>query len=206
MPRWIPEQKWLDVDAFIIGGGDSLRGFDFNLLKKEMTIGCNAAFLLGEDICKLCLIGDIKCFNKFNGKLSKYKGIVFTNAPQLLHSKILWLWTMGREGKGLHKHALGWNNCTGFSALNLALILGANPVYLLGFDMKLSKDGKANWHNEGDKPNSEVYTKFLANEKRVAVDLKNNFSTQQVINITDDSALTVFPKIGVKEFWEGRRL
>ena len=53
MPIWIPQEKWKDEDVFIIGGGDSLRTFNFDVLKDELTIGCNTAFSLGSDICKI---------------------------------------------------------------------------------------------------------------------------------------------------------
>ena len=36
--------SWLDQRCFIVGGGESLRGFDFNTLKNEHTIGINKAF------------------------------------------------------------------------------------------------------------------------------------------------------------------
>ncbi len=210
MPRWKPEQKWLNADAYIIGGGDSLRNFNFDLLKDKLTIGCNAAFLKGHEVCKITLMGDIDCFNHFKDKLEKYQsqgGIVFTHIEQLQRSKLPWLWIMSREFYGLHKTVLGWNDNTGFSAINLALILGAKNIYLLGFDMKFGNTGNANWHEEykyKSKVKSDVFDKFLRHEKRIAADLKNKFAGQNVFNVTDDSNLNIFPKIGTKEFWKGK--
>ena len=62
MPLWKPEKVWDDLDAFIIGGGHSLKSFNWDLLKSEMTIGCNMAYSLGQEICKIFIFGDNKWF------------------------------------------------------------------------------------------------------------------------------------------------
>lgn len=206
MPRWIPEEIWKNQDVFIIGGGHSLEHFDWKLLENENTIGCNDAFKHGKEICKVCIFGDIKWFASFERDLSRYKGTVFTNCLQLQKTKLPWLWTMPRKGSGLYEDALGWNGNTGAEAINLALLLGAKRVYLLGFDMHLSKDGKSNWHhNRLNKPDKDVYTKFLKGFKKLVIDLGKKFPGVQIINVTDDSDLNLFSKIGVDEFWKERK-
>lgn len=209
MPPWTPEEKWKDEDVFIIGGGDSLRSFDWNLLKDEMTIGCNSAFLHGSEICKICLFGDAEWFSIYKHDLERYEGIVFTNSPQLFKTRISWVWTMQREQGGLFYKSLGWNGTTGntgASAVNLALILGAKRVFLLGFDMQLSSEGKPNWHDRLiKKPKAAIYPKFVRQFLLVKKDLKNKFPGREIINITDDSNLNLFSKIGVQEFWKERK-
>jgi len=205
MPKWIPEPKWIGQDVYIIGGGTSLKGFDWNLLKGKRTIGCNAAFILGADICNICIFGDTKFFNKYSRDLESFKGIVATNDPHLQKNDLPWLWTMPRSSVGLHVNSLGWNYNTGASAINLALILGAKRIYLLGFDMKLSKDKKMNWHKKGcDKPDENICHRMNENFYHVFKDWKKKFDDREIINVTDDSALKVFPKVGVKEFWQER--
>jgi len=209
MPPWKPESKWKGQDVFVIGGGDSLRNFDWTFFKNELTIGCNTAFRLGKDVCKICFFGDAKWFKKFKRDLNQYEvtgGVIFTSAPQLYKTRLSWLWTMGREARGLHTDALGWNDNTGASAVNLALILGAKTVYLLGFDMKLSKEGKSNWHDHLiAKPSESVYPKFVTGFQFVKKDLPKVFPGRQIINITDDSCLDCFPKISVKDFFAKRK-
>lgn len=205
MPRWTPERVWDNQDVFIIGGGRSLKGFDWNLLKGENTIGCNDAFKHGNEICKICVFGDSKWFKSSEQELARYKGTVFTNSLQLQRTRLSWLWTMPREFFGLHEDALGWNNNTGALAINLAVLLGAKRIFLLGFDMHLSRDGRPNWHDSRlEKPNASIYSKFLEGFKKLAADLKKKFPNVEVVNITDKSSLNSFPKIGVKEFWKGR--
>lgn len=203
MPKWIPKKVWEGQEVFVVGGAESLKKFNWDLLKPLRTIGCNDAYLHGTDIC---IFGDKRWFDLHQKRLAEYNGIVFTNCPQVQKSKIPWLWCIGREMKGLHNGALGWNGNTGASAINLALILGAAKIYLLGFDMKLSVNGESNWHkNNLNKPNAGVYSGFLKKFKCVAENLRKKYSEVQVINVTDDSDLNEFPKIGVEEFWGKRR-
>ena len=206
MPRWIPEKIWDRQDVFIIGGGNSLERFDWSLLKDESTIGCKDSFMHGHRICKICIFGDVKWFESFKQKLLHYKGTVFTNSLQLQKTRLSWLWTIPRKFLGLHKDALGWNTNTGAVAINLALLLGAKRIFLLGFDMHLSKDGRSNWHrNKLNKPDKTIYTKFLKGFVRLVADLKEKFPNVEIVNVTDDSALNLFPKIGIDKFWKGRK-
>ncbi len=71
MPLWKPVKWWDGEDAFIIGGGGSLKSFDWNLLKLENTIGCNNAFQHGVDICKICVFGDVNWFKSFEQELHR---------------------------------------------------------------------------------------------------------------------------------------
>ena len=210
MPRWTPKAEWKGQDVFIIGGGDSLRDFDWLLLHRELTIGCNNAYTHGSRVCKICLFGDNKWFEdpkyKHKEKLAQFKGVVFTCSPHLLHSKIPWLWTVPREKQGLRTNALGWNGNTGASAVNLALILGAKRVFLLGFDMQLSDGGKPNWHDDLiDKTNPDAYRRFLKHFRKVAADLPVRFPGRKIININANSALDLFPKLNPDSFWVERR-
>ncbi len=206
MPVWTPEKVWSGRDVFIIGGGTSLKHFDWNLLIKECTIGCNDAFKHGVDICKICYGGDTKWFNFFEEELSKYQGTVFTDTPSLYKTRLKWLWVLQRETTGFSEKALGWFSSTGSGAVSLAILLGAKRIFLLGFDMHLSKEGLANWHsNMIDIPDKDIFKKFLKGFKRLKIDLIKKHPEVEIINITDDSDLNEFPKIGVKEFWEGRK-
>jgi len=213
---WKPELIWQGKEAFIIGGGPSLREFDWDLLREENTIGCNNAFRLGPEICKVCVFVDYKFL--FNGpkprdgtyeQLAKYAesgGLVVTNNNQLIGRKELWLKMMKRQTRGLHLDALGFNSSAGATAVNLALLFGAVQIYLLGFDMHLDSKGKPNWHDHQiDKPNNEVYSRMLLAFGYVARDLKTKFPNVSVINVTDDSALTSFPKVKTKDFWDERK-
>ena len=206
MPRWTPHPVWEGEDVFIIGGGSSLRNFDWSLLKTELTIGCNDAYRLGADICTVCLFGDIKWYREHHDQLSVWEGTAFSCVPHLLDKSPNWLWTLCRRKSGLHTDAVGWNDNTGASAINLALLMGAYRVFLLGFDMKEGPADDPNWHDERvEKHIKGLYaSKFLKHFPRIKADLHSKFPGREIHNINDDSALQEFPIIGVDEFWSQR--
>ena len=214
MPEWKPGPFWEGQEVFIIGGGTSLRNFDWSLLLNERTIGCNQAFRLGEAVCDICVFCDRKFIFEekdkprkgFYDELAKFRNPVVTNDNQLRFRPEPWLKWMLRRPKGLHHDALGFNANTGATAINLALILGAKTVYLLGFDMFLDEKGNPNWHdNLIDNPCSEVYERFLASFGHVSRELPVKFPGRQIFNVTKKSNLNIFPKLDFDEFWEKRK-
>lgn len=197
-------KPWNGEDAYIIGGGSSLHNFNWELLKSYNTIGCNDAYKHGSEICKICVFGDFSWWGKHKERLEKYNGIVVTNTEALAIDKPAWVNFFPREPKGLFRNALGWNGNTGAVALNLAIILGAKRIYLLGFDMGIVR-GKTNWHNEVIHPDAVLpssYQMFLDKWKYVLEDLKNKFPNREVVNVNDNSKLFGVPTIGTKTFWK----
>jgi len=211
VPRWIVERVWDQQDVLIIGGGPSIEHLDWSLLKKENTIGCNTAFIHGSEICKVCIFGDYRWWKKYETELAEYAkkgGTVFTNNQKLLNVKIPWLWTIGREARGLHEKSLGWNGNTGASAINLAILFGAKRVFLLGYDMH-TINGRSNWHKRIiDKTlvRPSVYSLFCKQFACVKKDWKSKFSDVEIFNVTDDSGLSAdtIPWMSPSEFWAGR--
>lgn len=216
MPLWKPEPIWSGQECFIIGGGKSLEGWDFSLLKNENTIGCNNAFRLGPEICKICLFVDRKFLydgkeprKGFYDELAKFPNPVVTNDNQFKFDKEPWIKYIPRLVKGFSStpDALAFNACCGASAVNLAVLLGAKIIYLLGFDMFLDKDKKPNWHNNIiDKPSDEVYVRFLASFGHVSRGLKEKFPDVKVFNVTNHSNLNLFPKVSFDLFWLERNV
>jgi hypothetical protein len=217
MPKWNPQPIWKDEDVFIIGGGTSLKGFDWSLLYDEHTIGCNQAFRLGEKVCDICVFGDKK-FLFIDGDLSKprtdnyqpmseFKNRIVTNDPALYDCSESWIWSMPRIRRGISTDALGWNHNTGATAINLALILGAKNVYLLGFDMRLGKGGKPNWHKQPliDDPSEKTYERMLSYYGRIKWETEKKFTGAKIIHLlTGESKLTIFPRVDAKLFFNER--
>jgi len=205
MPRWQIQPLWAGKEVFIIGGGPSLKTFDWERLKGEFTIGCNSAFRLGPEVCKVCIFGDMGFFRENADQLKSFNGPVFTCARKLAQEEIPWLYTLERRNRGLHSTALGWNQNTGALAINLAILLGAKWIYLLGYDMKL-QGRDSNWHvHQSPNNSSATYMKFLLAYRDVVKDWKAKFSDREIINVTDDSDLEGFPKVPLKTFWEERQ-
>ena len=56
---WLHSEPWYNQDAYIIGGGSSLKDFNWKLLEKLNTIGCNDAYKLGSEVCKICMFAEL---------------------------------------------------------------------------------------------------------------------------------------------------
>ena len=205
MPKWSPDPlAWFEADAYIIGGGSSLRAFDWATLVGRNTVGCNAAYALGEDVCKVCLFGDDSFFKHHQDDLAKFKNDVVTCAPSLATSTLPWLKWMPRLPRGLGLTKLGWNFNTGSAAVNLAFLMGATTVYLLGFDMHLDEERRPNWHDHVISPPSDaVYKRFLEGFRYVERDRARYFADRKIINLHDGTSnLGVFPSMSLAQHFE----
>lgn len=202
MPHWTPTPDWKGQDAVIIGGGPSLKDFDFSKLKGRNTIGCNDAFRLGSEVVKICLFGDASFFHRSKWDLERFTGRVATVAPALKNINLPWLHQLTRQREGLHADgSIGWNHSTGAAAVNLALALGAVRIFLLGFDMGKRTDGKTHWHTHNLKPiEEESYRRFIKGFGWIERDLAK-FPEVKVCNVTDGtSRLPYFTRLGFASF------
>lgn len=102
-----------------------------------------------------------------------------------------------RDGIGLSfnvKH-IHTGMCSGFMALNLAVLMGCSPIYLLGYDCRPS-EGKMHWFGDHPAPLSNklpfqhMIRSFEAAEKQ----LRRRKYPSRVINLSRQSALTCFPR------------
>ena len=144
----LPDKSWQGQRAFILGGGPSLQGFDFDRLKGERVIAVNAAFIF-------CMFADILFFmDKANFHAPLTKGRMRDGAKKawedfkgykvfldLLNNRKIpgcyQLYANSTIPMGLThtmKKGLVHGDNSGHGALNLAYCLGANPIYLLGYD------------------------------------------------------------------------
>jgi len=201
MNLWTPPKEWEGQEAYLIGGGPSLTGFDFSLLRGRNVIGCNDAFRLGPDIISYCIFGDPGWWQKNRHELEQWPGRLVTNAPTMLSWEVPRLHKMARERDGIHSGStLGWNYSTGAAAINLAISLGAIRIYLLGYDLS-NRGNVSHWHPWNSKTTQEyAFRRFLNGFLCVSRSLPPGVS---VINVTDGSSrLPVFPRMSFLEFLE----
>jgi len=198
----INDGAWQGRRCFIIGGGSSLRDFDWSLLDGELTIGINKALEKIEPTIMLSM--DSRFYDwLINGELGEelkrkfenYKGYkVWLNTINHNFGEDVYLIDSAGEKaltKSLHD-GLGHGSNSGYVALNLAMVLGANPIYLLGFDMKGDGQGKQSWWhggypvNQGEKVFNRMTECFEAAADEIAA---RGF---RVINMNEDSGLKCF--------------
>jgi len=160
---------WSDVPVFIIGGGTSLRGFDFDILRgRGITVGVNvAAFLARTDVMfsidhalHRARRDEIEAFAASGGE------VWFALAPNntLFWPGVNYIERRGGVFAGHPREVHGTHS--GFAALNFAAHKRARTVYLLGIDMCCGRDA-THWHDEYDPPTmgpaARRYSKWVAN-------------------------------------------
>jgi len=156
-----PEHAWEGQRCFIIGGGESIKDFDFKRLKNEHVIGINRSF----EVCdsELLYLMDIKFHNEVTKgamdefskdeiyeKWKNFKGakvLLCPVSPQALDESVHMVRRIEKKNYislSIDEGIYGGSN-SGFGALMLAIAMGASPIYLLGYDMRVEK--QTHWHS-----------------------------------------------------------
>lgn len=204
---WKPDPIWEGQDAYIIGGGPSLRQFNWDLLRGRNTIGCNSAYTLGRDICKVLFFGDRKFYETWRSELKSFGNMIVTNCTSIaqIYQSISWLHVMDRVPRGLGVgEKLGWCFSSGAASINLALSFGAKRVFLLGIDLGQTPEGRHNWHDrQENRINKDVYERFREGYRYVARDLPKFFPGREVICLADEVRLDVFPVQSLSQHFGG---
>lgn len=203
--------RWSGQDVFVIGGGSSLRGFDFERLRGRNTVGCNVAYEHGPEICQVVLFSDFPFFEEHRGGLEEYHrmgGEVWSTCRDLFpRTDIDFIHKIQRKNRGLWPGVvgLGYGGSTGPSAVNLALAMGATRVLLLGMDGGMPPGCQnKNWHDRYKvKIPSEpvaLFAKFQDGFRAVANDLPVRYPGRAIINLGPNSSLPFFPKESVNKW------
>jgi hypothetical protein len=153
----IRDGMWEGEPCCVIGGGPSFRAVNERIvLERSRTIGCNVAAKLRPDIC---YVVDEKCADLIETREWIHSGLRLVWDGIARHErKYLW-YTLPR------RHGHDWNNgnlaqgvglgAAGVHSYNIAWLLGARPIYLLGFDCDFSasreegaQKDEFHWHDD----------------------------------------------------------
>jgi len=186
-------------DCFIVGSGSSLCGFDFNKLDKHFTIGMNH---IVEHYDKLnCLLFADRIFVKTTPyDLSKFQGMIFASEKATYQPEIetiknndnfyIFQDNRGHLSTDIEKDGLYHPTNSAIMAMNLALIMNAKKIYLLGFDYV---DKKGNRHFYPDYEHHKRYPmiKFLKKLDKMLAFVPHR---DRFINLNPESGLNLFKK------------
>jgi hypothetical protein len=106
---------------------------------------------------------------------------------------------LSRNDIGLGLDAIHTGGNSGYQAVNLAFIMGAKKIILLGFDMQRT-GGKMHFHGdhkEMNNPNDGLFRQWVQNFNLMAVDL--DAAGVEVLNATRETALTCFPRVSISD-------
>ena len=137
----VADDGWKDQRCFIIGGGESLKGFDFSKLKNELVIGINLAFKAID--CTINFAMDNNLYNwistgrlgeETREKFEDFKGFrVWVDSAGYNYPKGIFILKPSNTyhlSRSMRDGIAGESN-SGLGAVSLAVCLGANPIYLL---------------------------------------------------------------------------
>lgn len=204
---WNVPEMWKGATVYILGGGSSLLDENLELIEDKRVIGVNCAFLLGDWV-DILWFGDPPWFGWNERALAKFGGLKVCCCKQMLfdHPTVRVLErgkAMGLEDGKNHRTRVSWNWSSGGSAVNLATLLGAHRVVLLGFDMKPDDKGNIHWHdlhhNKLDLSKYDPHSQFVEAFEFIANDARN--LNIEIINSTMCSVIPEkwVPKIPLEE-------
>jgi len=198
-----PNETWIGKRCFIIGGGPSLKGFDFKRLTGELTIAINRAFEYLDPSIIFYMDNETFYQDVLNGQFGTEARDKFMTTRCLKIALNVFGHKFGYETYSIPEtkkagftteleDGLYHGGNSGFAALNLAICLKANPIYLLGFDMKGDGSGKqAHFHSGYRMVQSDrVYKSFKKSFEKAAPILDR--LGIKVINLNPDSDLKCF--------------
>lgn len=204
--------------CFVVGGGTSLEGFDFSVLKNKTTVVSNKAifdvpnpdYFISTDYTFLnylkkesrytewLKVNCLKFFvvNCISDVIQMINGQITDTRYNLAYelqdfNRIIICKSAKSIGYNFDNFNSGYNS--GFSSFQLAVILGYNPIYLLGMDMTCGND--THYHKGYGKSKSR-FDKNLVNYyphfKHVLERLKIEKPELKVISCSPISLLNKF--------------
>lgn len=155
------KNAWADAPrVWIIGGGPSLRDFDWSLLAGEVVLGCNRCYERPNVGATICIDGANSAgflnwaeMGKFGDSWRNYTGLKIYSQLEQKHDgvpeDVYVVDRMRTQGRDLIlEKGLPQTNNTGTLAVQFAAALGAKDIRLLGFDMG-SPGEKQEHHHDG---------------------------------------------------------
>jgi hypothetical protein len=194
---------WRGRRCFILGGGTSLQGFNFNLLRGEKVIAVNRAYefapfadiMLSMDSRYYQWITKGELGEDAKTKFLQFKGLkIFVDTMDFPYKEVITVTAIDRLGLSWDlKKGIYHGNNSGYSALQLAIALKASPIYLLGFDF-YHQGNRAHFHsgypNKGTEKMTRSYIKDFEHLSRELTIAQNKI---KIINLNPKSSLRCFP-------------
>lgn len=200
----LPDGAWRGQRCFIVGGGPSLKGFDFGRLRGERVIAINKAFY-DVPFADIVFAMDRPLLDLItSGKL----GENYRQAFESLWGAKVWLdlsgysyppdvYSLPSAGE------IGWTTSikqglfhgqnSGYGALNLALVLGADPIYLLGYDCSKGPEGEKNYHDGYPSGGRQDAVNIFLKAFNAGAEILRGISHPRIVNLNLQSALKCFP-------------
>lgn len=196
IPDGLRDGAWAGQACFLIGGGPSLKGFDFERLRgRGRVIAINRAY-------EFVPFADVHFFmdNPYYRHVRSepawhaFQGFkVYLNmSGYVVDGDVVSLRPVGRIGLSASiAEGLYHGNNSGSGALGLAYCLGANPIYLMGYDCKRTPEDGHFHSGYGKSISDSTLVRLVKDFDGIAPMLRA--AGVRVINLNPDSAIRCFP-------------
>ena len=140
---------WNGDTVYIVAGGASLAGFNFDRLNGKNVIAINKAFMYVKNPTVLYWT-DTRFYNWYKNEIDSLKTIKITasHSGRYLADDVTLIKNAG-SGRTMDlgsQDRLTTGNNSGLGAIGLAIKMGAKKIYLLGYDMGHTA-GKSHFHD-----------------------------------------------------------
>lgn len=130
-------RDWEGRTVFLLGGGPSLRGFDFASLQgRGVVVAINDAFRVAPWASEVFSIDTVWLRNR-ERELHAFAGRIVAAVPDNFETTLPGLWLHRRRGPWISDDMseIRTGDNSGFAALGMAAMRGASRIALLGYDM-----------------------------------------------------------------------
>ena len=192
------EPIWQGQTVYLIGGGPSLKGFEWNRLNGKKTIAINKALKFYPNADAVYWT-DGRVYTWFEKEINNFKGLKYTIRPKAYSTEVNLLRRGKKFGLETANDRLAHGNNSGYAAINLAIHLGAKRIILLGYDMGSTSEGS---HFHDGYPVNATSAKIYKDQFLPGFDiLKNEIKGKkiQIFNACPTSNLKAFPIITIEE-------
>lgn len=188
------EPEWRGETAFVVGGGLSFNAIDPERLRGCRVIALNRSF---EKLpfADFALFADPRIWfhKEFCEGLLNFKGRVIGLYPCGTYDQVTLMRRRKQPGLSAQRDTLTVNGTVMTAGINLAVLLGANPIVVLGGDGKRGEGGRTQHYATPYpwKPNPKCYARHARELTALLPSLKG--LNVDVFNASPGSAWTMFP-------------
>lgn len=175
--------------CYLVGGGPSLRAFDFRKLDGRPVLAVNRAFerLPGAQVVYW---SDPEFWLWHGEALAGHSGLKVTTDGLGPREGVTEIARTGLDGLETAAFAVRHGCNSGYAALNLAVLMGAREIVLLGLDMRDAADGADHWHDGYPAPRKMTYEAIRPHFRTLVQPLRR---LGIAVWNTEGSAIDAFP-------------
>lgn len=209
------DHRWNEIngrlngkEVFLLGGGSSLKGFDFNKLDKKIVLAVNHSIEYYPKAGML-IVADKIFFKYTTFDVTKYKGLLFISEKCKGTPPITEMWKAEKDNLYIYedrrdeptlnaKVGLFHPTSAGMQAITLALQMRAKHIYLMGYDY-YKNNGNMHFY-----PDYEHHKRYDGEKMKQKLCKFSRFEPyyKKITNLNPDSLIEEFPKKRLSDIFD----